>query len=485
MKITCAVVAARDATATTSLLASVAPCPLLAEIVVFSSQEPAPEWPGVKCIAVPAGSSEAIDRLLTLSAGDYIWWIDARQTASVPPEAAPRCLEVAEATGGNTLIYGDYSEYSVNDYEEGGIRDTFDFGPFLFLSRRHVVKARSEEKMPALRFGGLYDLRLKLSVMGDIVHLREPLGTRQSREQEGWEMFDYVDPVNREYQEEMEKVATAHLKRLGAYLPPIFSPISPDNGTYPVEVSIVIPVRNRAQTIGTAIDSALGQVTGFPFNVIVVDNHSTDGTSELLDDRSSQEDRLVVLRPERRDLHIGGCWNLALDYPLCGRFAVQLDSDDVYARLDAVKLLIDVMKSEDYGMVIGAYTLVDGEGKAIHPGLIDHREWTDDNGRNNALRVNGLGAPRAFRTHLMRKLRFPNVSYGEDYAVALRLSREYRIGRIYDNLYLCRRWAGNTDAALPPEVTLKNDAFKDRIRSLEITARKRLNRIGGRQSLAD
>jgi glycosyltransferase involved in cell wall biosynthesis len=273
----------------------------------------------------------------------------------------------------------------------------------------------------------------------------------------------------------MEAVATEHLKRLGAYLPPGWTPLPLSAEPFPCEASVVIPVRNRAATVGEAVTSALNQRTDFPFNVLVVDNHSTDGTAALLEQLASRHARLRHIVPVRRDLGIGGCWQEAVCSSECGRFAVQLDSDDLYAGPLSLQRLVDALRWSDDAMVIGSYTIVDEGLKEIPPGLIDHREWTDENGRNNALRVNGLGAPRAFRTDLLRRMGFPNVSYGEDYAVALAISRQYRIGRIYDSLYLCRRWGGNTDAALSVEQANRNDAYKDTLRTLEILARQRKN----------
>jgi len=275
----------------------------------------------------------------------------------------------------------------------------------------------------------------------------------------------------------MEKAATQHLRRIGAWLRPVFKKVPPAETAFPTEASVIIPVRNRKRTVADAIKSALSQKTDFFFNVIVVDNHSTDGTTLLLSRLAKRDARVIHLIPSRFDLHIGGCWNEAVFSPSCGRYAVQLDSDDLYSGQDTLQKTVDLLRSGDYGMVIGSYTLVNERLKEVSPGLIDHREWTDANGRNNALRINGLGAPRAFQTELLRKIRFPDVSYGEDYAVALRLSREYRIGRIYENLYWCRRWAGNTDAALSIEKTNRNDAFKDRLRTHEILARQQLNRV--------
>ena len=299
---------------------------------------------------------------------------------------------------------------------------------------------------------------------------------RRADEPSGSEkLFAYVDPRNEAVQKEMETVFTDYLKKIEAYLPSHRLRImeqSPDS--FPVEASVIIPVRNRKGTIAEAVKSALSQETDFPFNVIVVDNHSTDGTTDLLSDLARQNPAMNHIIPGRTGLGIGGCWNEALRSEVCGRFAVQLDSDDLYSSDRALQKIVDRLRQGDYAMVIGSYTLVDSRLEEVPPGLIDHREWTDENGHNNALRVNGLGAPRAFNTSLMRNFGFLNVSYGEDYAAALRICREYRIGRIYESLYLCRRWSGNTDAALSIVEANRNDAFKDSIRTEEILARQKM-----------
>jgi glycosyltransferase involved in cell wall biosynthesis len=274
----------------------------------------------------------------------------------------------------------------------------------------------------------------------------------------------------------METIFTNHLKHTGAYLLPSFKEIKPSSKSFPVEASIVIPVRNRKKTIIDAVKSGLSQEADFPFNVIVVDNHSTDGTTTLLADLSRRHSALNHIAPERMDLGIGGCWNEALQFKGCGRYVVQLDSDDLYNSKHTLQKMVDRLRKENEAMVIGSYTLVDFGLKKIPPGLVDHHEWTDENGHNNALRINGLGAPRAFNTELIRKIGFLNVSYGEDYAAALRICREYRIGRIYKSLYLCRRWPGNSDAGLSIEESNRNNAFKDKIRTNEILARQRMNK---------
>jgi hypothetical protein len=370
-------------------------------------------------------------------------------------------------------------EHPLIDYQAGSIRDTFDFGSVVLIARHAVQRAICAHGPipPAWRWGGLYDLRLKLACGAPIVRVPEPLYTRTALDvrPSGERVFDYVAPRQRDYQREMETVATAHLQRIGAYLEPYFVAVPAAHTSFPVHASIVIPVRNRVTTIADAVRSALAQRVTFPFNVLVVDNHSTDGTTAALAALAVADARLMHLIPVRTDLGIGGCWNEAIYAPQCGRYAVQLDSDDLYADEHTLARLVAALAAGPYAMVIGAYTTVDFDLHELPPGLIDHREWTRDNGRNNALRINGLGAPRAFDVAVLRRFGLPNVSYGEDYAIALRLSRDYEIGRIYDSLYLCRRWSGNSDSALPLATAQRYDLYKDRLRTLEILARQRCN----------
>jgi hypothetical protein len=400
-------------------------------------------------------------------------------------------LEHADSTKAG-LVYSDFYEigtrgrvrHPLNDYQPGSVRDDFDFGRIILFSIPAVRSAlKTYGGISAVTSAGLYDLRLKLSIDHTLHHVREPLYSviRPHEHSSGERLFAYVDPRNEVAQKEMETVFTDYIKNIGAYLAPYrFREVEPATDCFPVEASVVIPVRNRKETVADAVKSALSQQTDFSFNVIVVDNHSTDGTTAVLSDLARQSSRLNHIIPVRTDLAIGGCWNEALRSQACGRYAVQLDSDDLYSSPHSLQKIVDLLHQGNYAMVIGSYTLVDFSLKQIPPGLVDHREWTDENGRNNALRVNGLGAPRAFNTGLMRTIGFPDVSYGEDYAAALRICREYRIGRIYDSLYLCRRWPGNTDAALSIEETNRNNAFKDAVRSEEILARQQMNRNGSR-----
>lgn len=371
---------------------------------------------------------------------------------------------------------GSLQPHPLIDHQLGSVRDDFDFGPALLIARRHLDRACAMAPATAeLRHGALYELRLLLSEGGRVLHLPEPLLVRpvQDRRGSGSKVFDYLDPRRRDYQLEMEQVATAHLRRIDACLPPGNRPLISAGAPPPVRASVVIPVRNRVKTVGDAVRSALAQQTDFPFNVIVVDNHSTDGTSALLADLAQREPRLVHLVPARRDLGIGGCWNEAVFAPQCGSYALQLDSDDLYDGDDVVTRLVDGLASGGCALLIGAYTTVSFDLKPLPPGLIDHREWSDDNGHNNALRIHGLGAPRCFHVPTLRSVGgFPNTSYGEDYAAVLRLCRSYKVGRIYDSLYWCRRWEGNSDSGLDLATQNRYHAYKDRLRTIEIAARQ-------------
>ena len=403
--------------------------------------------------------------------------------------ALDRIVSIAEDTGAD-MLYADHykliskengtserKRHPLIECQKGALRDDFDFGSVLVFrstSFKRAVRAMETD----YEFGALYDLRLR---MKNIVHVNEYLYTEIETDarKSGEKQFDYVDPKNRDVQIEMEKVCTAHLKRVGAWLEPKF--LDPDvndfgQDEFPVKASVVIPVFNRIRTVRDAVRSALSQVCSFPYNVIVVDNHSTDGTTELLEELAADDDRLVHVIPARYDLGIGGCWNLAVHHEECGEYAVQLDSDDVYSGADTLQKIVDAFALQKCAMVVGTYQMTDFQMNPIPPGIIDHKEWTEDNGRNNALRVNGLGAPRAFWTPLLRRLNLPNTSYGEDYALGLRISRDYRIGRIYDVLYCCRRWDGNSDAALDIEKVNANNLYKDRIRTWELEARIRMNK---------
>jgi len=401
--------------------------------------------------------------------------------------ALERFLEVASGTGAG-LVYSDFfdlvdgklSAHPVIDYQPGSLRDDFEFGPVLFFNSQALMTAVGGIG-ESLEFAGLYQLRLKVSQetlpvrIPEYLYAVEPVDTRVS----GKKMFDYVDPKNRELQVEMEKAVTIHLKEIGGYLAPAFESISFDETDFPVEASVIIPVLNRERTIADAIQSVLQQETGFDFNLIVVDNHSTDGTSSVIRKLAGKHNNLIHVIPDRHDLGIGGCWNVAIHHPQCGKFAVQLDSDDLYNGRDTLEQVVSAFYEQQCAMVVGAYRMTNFKLEEIPPGVVDHKEWTPDNGRNNALRINGLGAPRAFYTPVLRRINVPNVSYGEDYGVGLAISRHYQIGRIYTPIYLCRRWEDNSDAALSIEAQNRHNLYKDRLRSFELSARIKLNRERG------
>lgn len=390
--------------------------------------------------------------------------------------SAPQCSMVY--ADHYKTIKGEQTPHPVIDYQLGSVRDDFDFGSLLMFRTDYLKRAINEiEAEKEYQHSALYALRLALSRYGELTHIREFLYTETEIDlrKSGEKQFDYVDPRNRQVQIEREEVFTRHLKKIGAYLKPGMMTVDLKEGEFSHEASIIIPVRNRARTINDAIRSVLEQETSFPFNLIIIDNHSTDGTSEIIE-QYKNDNRVIHLIPERTDLGIGGCWNLGINHPQCGRFAIQLDSDDLYSSPHTVQTIIDKFYKEQCAMVIGSYRMTDFTLQTLPPGVIDHKEWTDENGHNNALRINGLGAPRAFFTPLLRKIRVPNTSYGEDYALGLAFSRQYRIGRIYDVLYLCRRWEGNSDAALSIEKINQNNNYKDSLRTLEIKLRQAMNK---------
>lgn len=399
-----------------------------------------------------------------------------------------RLLRAAEETDA-AMVYGDYlavkegetERHPVIDYQEGSLRDDFDFGQVVLI-RADLLKDWAKEVAAddnrQFKFAAWYDLRLFLSRRGLLFHLNETLYTtvEEDTRKSGEKQFDYVNPRNREVQIEMERACTEHLRQLNALIDTTsYSDIDFNERDFEVETSVVIPVFNRAKTVADAVKSALSQETKFAFNVIVVDNHSTDGTAEILAELARENEKLIVLNPNRRDLGIGGCWNLAINNEHCGRFAVQLDSDDLYSSPQTLQKIVEAFHEQRAAMIVGSYRMCNFQLETLPPGIIDHREWTDENGPNNALRINGLGAPRAFFTPLARQIQFPNTSYGEDYAMGLAFSRQWRIGRIYDELYLCRRWEGNSDAALPVEKVNANNLYKDRLRTMELMARRKMN----------
>ena len=430
---------------------------------------------------------EALNDLLADTHAEYLLLTLAGSAITLGARTVERLVQLADDTGA-ALVYSDFrevnekgetSDHPLIDYQLGSIRDNFDFGSVLLISRTAALAALvTHGTIPGeLQWGGLYDLRLKLSIDGEILRVPEPLYTRSvlDARASGEKIFDYVDPRNRGYQIEMEQIATEHLKRIGAFLEPNFASVPDNSESFPVKASVIIPVRNREKTIADAVRSVLSQKTDFEFNVIVVDNHSTDGTTALLQELSVNDARIIHLIPERTDYGIGGCWNEGVYSAHCGRYAVQLDSDDIYTDNQTLAKIVAEFERGQYAMIIGSYTTVDFDLHELPPGLIDHKEWTRDNGRNNALRINGLGAPRAFDVSILRQIGLPNVSYGEDYALALRISRDYEIGRVYESVYFARRWSGNSDSALPLPTMNRYDTYKDRIRTWEIQARQRKN----------
>ncbi|MBR1576324.1 MAG: glycosyltransferase family 2 protein [Bacteroidales bacterium] len=430
-------------------------------------------------------STAAVRRIASLSDAEFTLICTKDTSLRLVAFALERMLQVADDTGAD-LLYADHFALAdgvevpapVIDCQKGSLRDDFDFGSLL-LYRTSALRQAVSRMTQQYEYAGLYDLRLKVQARGRVEHVSEflyyevELDTRKS----GEKLFDYVDPKNRAVQIEMEQACTAHLKEIGGYLEPRFKDVDLLAGDFEYEASVIIPCRNRVKTVGDAIRSALSQETDFPYNVIVVDDNSTDGTVDVIR-RSLDDPRLIYIAQDPSWHAIGGNWNAALHHSSCGRFALQLDSDDTYSDGHTVQKFVDAFREQGCAMVVGTYQMTDFEGHPIPPGIIDHREWTPDNGRNNALRVNGLGAPRGFWTPLLRQLNFPTTRYGEDYAVGLRVSREYRIGRIYEVLYNCRRWDGNSDAALSVEKNNANNYYKDRIRTWELDARIALNRNG-------
>ncbi|MGI5975331.1 MAG: glycosyltransferase family 2 protein [Paludibacter sp.] len=392
--------------------------------------------------------------------------------------ALERMLQIAENTGAG-MVYSDHYRVKngkkinspVITYQKGSLRDDFNFGSVL-LYKTTALKKAVKDMDANYQYAGLYDLRLRVSRLAELVHINEYLYTEIEHNEGklGETMFDYVDPKNRATQIEMEQACTDHLKQIGAYLKPEFKKVDFNQEKFEYEASVIIPVRNRIRTIADAIQSVLTQITDFKFNLIVIDNYSTDGTTEAIDAFKSDK-RLIHIIPDNKDLGIGGCWNVGVHHPKCGKFAVQLDSDDMYSDDQTLQKIVDAFYEQQCAMVVGSYMLTDFDKNPIPPGVIDHKEWTPENGRNNALRINGLGAPRAFFTPLLRKIKVPNTSYGEDYALGLAFSREYQIGRIYEVVYLCRRWEDNTDASLDIVKMNAHNTYKDRIRTWELQAR--------------
>lgn len=447
----------------------------------FASQHQVPEG----CTFVVIDRMESSNTVMSIAENtdaDYLLLCTRMTSVRWGLYALERFLRTADDTGA-VMVYSDHysleegalTKHPAIDYQTGSLRDDFDFGSLWLIKSQALLDYVAQTDRVDYQYAGLYDLRLYLSRKGEIFHLNEYLYTEAELDtrKSGEKQFDYVNPRNREVQIEMERACTAHLEKVGAivdtnfYRQPDF-----DEQDFACEASVVIPVFNREKTIADAVKSALSQKTNFPYNVIVVNNHSTDSTGEILD--SIDDGRLIQIVPGRTDLGIGGCWNVAVNSDHCGKFAVQLDSDDLYSSPKTLQKIVDAFHEQKTAMIIGSYRMCDFDLNTLPPGLIDHKEWTEDNGCNNALRINGLGAPRAFFTPLVRQIQFPNTSYGEDYALGLAFSRRYRIGRIYDELYLCRRWGGNSDAALSVERVNANNLYKDRLRTMELKARQQM-----------
>lgn len=436
-------------------------------------------YPGYLLHAESLRSTECLREIAGYADTDYTLIYTKADELRLGQYALERLVAIADDTRSG-MVYSDHYEqkagklgpHPVIDYQKGSLRDDFDFGSLLLYRSSTLRDAVAAMDTP-YTFAGLYDLRLKVSQAAPLTHVNEYLYTEVENDlrKSGEKQFDYVDPKNRSAQIEMEAACTDHLKRIGGYLPPQFEPVRLDEQAFRTEASVIIPVRNRVRTIEDAIHSVLRQEAPFPFNLIIIDNHSTDGTSERIQAIAATEPRVIHLQPERDDLGIGGCWNIGVHHPACGKFAIQLDSDDVYSDEHTLRKIVEAFYEQRCAMVVGTYRMTDFELRTIPPGIIDHREWTPENGRNNALRINGLGAPRAFYTPLLRRLNLPNTSYGEDYALGLRISREYPIGRIYDVLYLCRRWEDNSDASLDIAKINQHNLYKDKIRTWELEAR--------------
>lgn len=461
----------------------------VANIVLLAVSHDLPDVPDTTLVHIDRlESSVTIANIAEVATAPFALIYTKDTPLNISYNTISRMTYVAQATRAD-FVYADH--YSVEngktqkapciDCQSGAIRNDFDFGSILLISTDALKQYVDENRKKTLQFAALYDLRLFISRLkaDNIFHLSEFLYTEveQDLRKSGEKQFDYVNPNNRNVQIEMEQVATEHLTKIGALV--TTNRIREANileGDFPFEASVIIPVRNRAKTIEDAVHSALSQQANFDYNVIVVDNHSDDGTTEILSNIASHDPRCIHVIPSATDLGIGGCWNLAVNQPRCGRFAVQLDSDDLYSSEHTLQTIVDKFRAEHCAMVIGSYRMCDFSLNTLPPGIIDHREWTDHNGRNNALRINGLGAPRAFFTPLLRRVGVPNTSYGEDYALGLIFSRCFKIGRIYDELYLCRRWDGNSDAALSREKVNANNLYKDSLRTIEIKARQQMMR---------
>lgn len=459
---------------------------LVSKIFLLATDAQAPAVEGCEVIAIDAlNSSATMKKIAAAASAEYTLLYTKYNNLVMGYFALDRFVRLANDSQAGmmyadsyTVVEGKKTNSPVIDYQFGSLRDDFNFGSVLFFNTADIKKAAAGIDVE-YNAAGLYDLRLRLSRIAPIVHINEYLysDVTLDNRKSGEKIFDYVDPKNRGVQIEMEKACTAHLKEIGGYLAPKFDEIDFNKGDFEYEASVIIPVRNRIRTIRDAIRSVLAQKTDFPFNLIIIDNLSTDGTTEAIDE-FKDDPRVIHIVPERDDLGIGGCWNAGVNHPKCGKFAVQLDSDDVYSDENTLAKMVKAFYDQKCAMVVGTYELTDIDKNPIPPGVIDHKEWTPDNGRNNALRINGLGAPRAFYTPMLREIHVPNTSYGEDYALGLAFSRHHQIGRVYDVVYLCRRWEDNSDASLDIVKMNNNNLYKDRIRTWELQARVAMNKAG-------
>lgn len=452
---------------------------LVSKIYLMATEDFAEKVEGCEVLRVDSlNSSATVKAIAQHSDACYSLIYTKYTTLELGYFALERFVKISEDSNAS-LVYADYYQIAqgkktaapVIDYQFGSLRDDFNFGSVL-IYKASALKCAAERMKGDYKFAGMYDLRLKVSQKGALVHINEYLYSEVENDtrKSGEKIFDYVDPKNRGVQIEMEQACTEHLKEIGGYLAPNFKHIEFNANNFEFEASVIIPVFNRIRTIRDAVKSVLAQQTNFKFNLIIIDNHSSDGTTEAIKEFAADE-RLIHLIPERRDLGIGGCWNAGVHHPKCGKFAVQLDSDDVYSGPDTLQKIVNAFYEQNCAMVVGTYMMTNFNLEMIAPGIIDHKEWTPENGRNNALRINGLGAPRAFYTPVLREIKVPNTSYGEDYALGLKFSREYQIGRIYEVLYNCRRWDDNSDASLDIVKMNNHNLYKDRIRTWELQAR--------------
>jgi len=451
---------------------------LVEEIYLLATKRDVPEIENCKILFVENLLSTAtIKEIIAKTKTEFTAFVKQDTLLELGQFALDRFISVAESTAAG-LAYSDYYEiknetsqpHPTIEYQEGSVRDDFNFGYLLLFNTAAIKELHFDE---GYIFSGLYDLRLKISQKHKIIRIGEFLysSIETDERKSGEKLFDYVDPRNRSTQIEMEQACTQHLKAVGAFLEPEFEKIDFEKSDFKFEASVVIPVKNRVKTLSDAIQSVLKQKTNFAFNLFIVDNYSDDGTTEKIEEFAKQDARIIHLIPARKDLGIGGCWNEAVHHSNCGKFSVQLDSDDMYSDEDTLQKIVNKFYEENVAAVIGSYLMTNFQLEQLPPGVIDHKEWTPENGRNNALRINGLGAPRAFYTPVLREVKIPNVSYGEDYSVVLAISRRYQIGRVYESLYFCRRWEGNTDSALSIVQMNNHNFYKDKIRTFELLAR--------------